>query len=311
MPITNREAIFVKTETTYGTDAVPTGADAVQVSEISPSPNEGARIYERNIVKSTLGKLQPLYGGSLFALEFTVELKSGAALGTAPEYGRLLEACGSLETIVASTSVAYSPLSSGIESVSIYYYMDGIVFKLVGCRGNFSLSGAVGEPLKIQFRMVGRLAEDPSDASTLSPTYDTNKPQLFSALNCFTVNAYNPAISEFSMDLGNTVATPPDANSDDGYGQVRVAGRDPRGSFNPEMTLIADQDWLDDWRTSTQRALSLVLGATTDKYTLSLPQVSYLEPGFDDRDGIRALPLGFKADETTAGDDEYTLTFAA
>ena len=63
-----------------------------------------------------------------------MELAGSGTAGTAPRYGALLQACGLSETIVASTSVTYAPVSSAFSSATIYFNNDGIRHILTGCR---------------------------------------------------------------------------------------------------------------------------------------------------------------------------------
>ena len=59
-----------------------------------------------------------------------------ALAGTAPPYGDALLACGLAETIVASTSVAYNPVSAAFSSATIECFIDTIKHQMLGARGN-------------------------------------------------------------------------------------------------------------------------------------------------------------------------------
>lgn len=312
--LTRNEAILAKIESSYGVDSVPTGVDAVALAGVvTANPNEGARFAERPLVRGgSIGKASPLYGGSLYSLQFTVELKgSGSAADVPPEFGPLLRACGCLETIVATTSVGYSPRSTGFESCTIHYYQDGIRTRLTGCRGTAVIRGTVGEVVQIEFNMIGRkTAGDPTDLATPSPTLDAATPATFLGSNFFSLDAYNPSFTEFTLDLQNTVGAPPNANAADGYGDVEITERDPRGTLDPLMTLVATQDWLDDLEQGATQSASLQLGtAGGNQYTLAVPRMRYIEQGFDEREGNRVITIGYKGDESTSLNDEFSLTF--
>jgi hypothetical protein len=96
-----------------------------------------------------------------------VELAGSGTAGTAPAYGSILKACGFSETIVASTSVTYAPVSSSFSSVTIYYNVDGVRHKLTGCRGTFTLNGTVGDIPYIEFH-DDRDLQCPTDHTALA-----------------------------------------------------------------------------------------------------------------------------------------------
>ena len=85
--LVKQEGILVKIETTPGTDAVPTAADDALLVENIGWSFAGARMLERGAVKSTLGKLQPIFAGTLMEITFDVELKGSGTAGVAPEVG--------------------------------------------------------------------------------------------------------------------------------------------------------------------------------------------------------------------------------
>jgi len=121
--LVNREVILAKIEGTYGVDSVPVeGTDAMLVENVSWS-NEGLRMNERPAVRANIGMLQQVFGGKLFTVTFDVEMKgAGGAIDVPPEFGPLLRACGIGETITPATDVTYTPVSTGHESVTIYYF---------------------------------------------------------------------------------------------------------------------------------------------------------------------------------------------
>lgn len=310
---TRNEFILAKVEPlgTYGVDSLPVGANAVQLASIvNPNPAEAAKFAERTILRGTLGKGRPIFGGSLFGLQFSVELKGSGTADVPPEISPLLQACGLAETIVATTSVAYAPASTNHLSTTIYYFQEGLRYRLVGCRGTFSLNATAGEVIRLDFTMVGRkTAGDPTDTAAPTAVFDAITPTTFQANNMLSLDAFNPNFTQFTMDLQNDVITPANANAADGFGEVEVNGRDPRGSLDPDMTLVATRDWIGDFESSAESALAFQLGTLGgQRIGLSLPAVANIDPAFNEADGKRKFQYGYKAEET-AGDDEFTLTF--
>lgn len=306
--ITTREVILFKEEVTYNTDPVPTpAANAILVENLNWS-NEAARMNERPAVKASFGKLQQVFGGTLRTITFDVEIKGSGVAGTPPEMADLLEACGFAETIVASTSVTYDPASASIKSGTAYYYQDGTLMKLTGARGNVSFSFPVGEIGKASFTMTGH-ASAVTDVALPAATYDSLVPTPF--INAaFDLGGYAAIIGNFSFDMANALSMSPDANASDGFGEIRITGRDVAGSFDPEHQLVAVQPFDADWRAGTNFTLTTgAIGGTAGNiYTVSHPVISYREIGPGDRDAVRTLDVSYGASESTT-DDEVSIAF--
>ncbi len=297
--LTKRELIALKIESTYNTDSSPDGTDAMLVENVALS-YEGARMVERNPIKPTLGKEQSIHAGNLVQITFDAEIKGSGTAGTAPEIGAALRACGFGETIVADTSVTYEPVSTAIESCTIYYYQDGKLNVITGARGTVEINLTVGDKGMASFTFTGHDGGD-SDAALITATYDSTVPPP--VINgSFSVGAYAAVISALTFNLGNEVVTPPDFNAPDGYSEVFIADRDMTGSFDPEDTLVATQDWVGDWKAGNTKAITTgVIGsAAGNRYQLDLTEAYYRELSQADRDNIRTRDLGLGC----VGDDD-------
>ncbi len=302
-----RSGILLKIESTYGSDAVPlVGTDGMLVENLKWN-NQGLKMVSRPAVRSTLGQLRQLYGGRLINLTFDVELKGSGAAGTAPEIGPALRACGLGETIVASTSVAYSPVSTGIESATAYVFEDGKRHVVTGCRGNVKFTFGAGNKGMASFTLTGHVA-DPTDVAFPSITVDSNAPGIF-VQAAFEIDGFSGKISELMFDCGNKISTPEDCNSADAYGDVLIVDRDVNGSINPLDELIANENWIGNFSSNAVMALSTgTVGTAGNQYAITMPAVSYRDVSPDEREGVASLTLPFGAAENT-GDDEFTLTF--
>jgi len=304
--LVKREAILLKVESTQGTDAVPVAStDALLVEDVSWS-FAGARMVERNPVKSALGRMQSVYAGTMMECSFKAELKGSGAAGTAPEIGQALRACGLGETIAASTSVAYEPVSTGHESATLYYYEDGSLYKLLGAYGNVNFNLGVGEIGYAEFTFTGHL-EEYTDVSLPSGTYDSTVPPAIINAS-FSALSYAAAISSLSLDLGNEVVTPSSMSGADGYGDVLISDRDPAGSFDPQSELVATKDFVTEWQSGTAGPITTgsIGGTAGNIYNLTVPTAYYRELAPGDRDNARTLDIGFGA----SGDDSaFDLTF--
>ena len=176
MALTRKRLIRVKKESTYGTDATPVGTDALLVRNLEITPVE-ADVVSRDLIRNYLGNSPQLLANTRVSITFQVELAASGTAGTAPRYGSILQACGMSETIVATTSVTYAPVSSAFSSASIYFDNDGIRHILTGCRGSFTLTGEVGQIPTIDFTMVG-VYNAPTDTALPSTTFSAQASPL-------------------------------------------------------------------------------------------------------------------------------------
>jgi hypothetical protein len=312
--LTKRDVILAKIESVYNTDPTPVAAtDAVFVENPAWS-HAGARMIERKGTRPSLGQLKQLFGGTLLQVTFDMELKgAGSAYSSSvrPECDVLLRACGfaaTVDTTGGSESVTYVPASSSHESCTIYYYQDGMLFKLTGCRGTVSFNFETGNKGMASFTITGHTAT-PTDSALPTPTYDSTTPPPFVNAG-FSIDAFSAVINALAFDMGNKVATPADANATDGYGEIQIVDRDVNGSFDPEAELVATEDFIGNWRSGAAMVLDTgSIGSTQyNKYDLNMPAVSYRDVGPGDRDGVRTYELKYGAHESS-GDDEITIVF--
>lgn len=304
----NREVLLAKAEVTYNTDPTPVaGSNAILVENLGWS-FVGARMAERPAIRASLGKLKPIYAGSLMQFSFDAEIKGSGAAGTAPELGVLLQGCAMSETIVASTSVTYKPASTSHKSVTLYFYQDGLLYKLTGARGRVKAMLRVGEVGKLSFEFVGHFS-GPTDVALATPTYNATVP--VPALSAaFSIASYSAIITGLEFDLGNNVVTPGDIAKADGYGEIQITDRKLTGSFDAESVLVATHDFIGKWKGGDAMALaSGTIGATAgNRYAVSMPAVTYTEVGPGDKDSIRTFDLSFMGAESTT-DDEVSIAF--
>jgi hypothetical protein len=297
--------ILAKLEVTYNTDPVPVGTDAVLVENPSWS-FDSTRRFERNPAKASLAPMKGIYGGSLKTITFETEIKGSGSAGVAPEISALLQACGCAETIVGGTSVTYKPSStvSTHKSVTIYYYEDGLRRIITGARGTFQFNGEVGMGGKISWTFTGHYS-DPTDVALVTPTYDSTVPVVMLGLSSFLVDSYAAKLTKIAFDIGNTLAKPGDITQADGFGEVRISGRNVTGSLDPEQTLVATYNWVNKWKTNVSGALDTgVIGTVAgNRWRVTMPALNYLSLGPADKEGISTFDLQFEARESTSDDD--------
>jgi len=306
--LTRKRLIMVAEESVYGTDATPGGTDAVLVRNLELTPIE-ADTVSRDLIRPYLGNSESLLANTRVSLSFEVEFAGSGAAGTAPKYGTLLKSCGFSETVVASTSVTYAPVSASFDSCTIYVNIDGVLHKMTGCRGTWSLSAEVNTIPFITFTMTG-IYNAPSDTSAPSTTYsDQATPVIFKAGNTtgFSIFSYSGCLSSFSFDVANEVNYRELVGCDK---SVNITNRAPAGEAVIEAPTIAAKDFFTIANSDTTGALTFQHGQTAGNIiTFTASQTDIGNPSYSDLDGIQMLTLPLVFVPGSSGNDEVSLAF--
>ena len=308
MALTRKRLIRVKKESTYGTDATPVGTDALLVRNLEITPVE-ADVVSRDLIRPYLGNSPQLLANTRVSITFQVELAASGTAGTAPRYGSILQACGMSETIVASTSVTYAPVSSAFSSASIYFDNDGIRHILTGCRGSFTLTGEVGQLPTIDFTMVG-VYNAPTDTAAPSTTYSAQaSPLIFKQGNtsAFSFFSYAGCLQSVSFDMANETVYRELVGCTK---EVLITNRAPSGTVMIEAPALATKDFFALSQTETTGALTFLHGTTAgNRVTFTASQCDVGNPSYADQDGVQMLNIPYVAVPSTTGNDELALAF--
>ena len=311
MPLlSRRQLLLAEAETTYGTDPTPSvSTNAILVRNIEVTPLE-ADTVNRELIRPYLGQSEQLLAQTRILVNFEVEMAGSGTAGTAPAYGPLLEACAMTETVVASTSVTYAPNSDAAPgSVTIYFNNDGVLHKATGCRGTFTLNGAVGEIPTIAFEFTG-IYNAPSDVSLSTPTYSNQAdPVVFKNGNTtgFQVFSYAGALQSFSLEMANEIAY---IERVGGTKQAIITNRAPAGEVMIEAVAMGTHNFFNDATGSSTGNLTFQHGQTAGNIvTFTASQIDLGNPSYSDEDGIQMLTLPYIATPTDSGNDELSLVY--
>jgi hypothetical protein len=308
MALTRKRLILVKKESTYGTDSTPAGTDALLVRNLEITPIE-ADVVSRDLIRPYLGNSPQLLANSRVSITFQVELAGSGTAGTAPRYGAVLQACGMSETIVATTSVTYAPVSASFSSATIYFNNDGIRHILTGCRGTFTLNAEVGQIPTIDFTMIG-VYNAPTDTALPSTTYSAQaSPLIFKQGNtsAFQFFSYAGCLQSVSFDMANETVYRELVGCTK---EVLITNRAPSGTVMLEAPALATKDYFNIAQTETTGNLTFLHGTTAgNRVTLTAGQCDISNPSYSDQDGIQMLNIPYVATPTTSGNDEVSLAF--
>lgn len=306
-----KRTVLVQTESTYGTDPTPTGSDAVQVRNLEITPVE-SEVLTRDLIRPYLGNSPQLIANTRVVVTFEVEYSGSGTAGTAPRYGRLLKACGFSETIVASTSVTYAPVSSSFSSVTMYFSLDGVRHIVTGARGTFTVNLNANQIPVLNFTITGQY-NAPTDTADPTVTFGAQAtPQIFNDTNttAFTLFASSAIpLQSCTLDVGNEVVYRELVNSSK---EVSIVNRAGSGTLVTEMVSLATKDFFANAVAGTTGAFSIVHGTNAGNIiTLATAAgaMSLGGPTYSEDAGVVMLNLPYTLVPTSSGNDEFTLVY--
>lgn len=300
--------LLAKTESVPGTDAVPTPAlNSILVRAMTPQVIN-AEFVERNNIRGFKGNFGSLSVGVHRAFQFEVELAGSGAAGTAPKWGPPLMACGFSETILAATSATYQPVTTGETTVTLYGYLDDLLFKMTGAKGTVSFDlNPKGIPvMKFGFMGVYSAATAPG-FPTGSVFTGFQKPLTVGHVNTPTFSFFGfPAVaSALSFDMANDLVF----RDLIGASGPASPNRKPKGSATIELPSNAVANFGEIARLGTEGAIQLVHGVTPGNIvTFDAPRAQISSaPTISNENDIAMLGLQFSLNPN-AGNDELVIT---
>jgi hypothetical protein len=311
--LTKRRILAGKIEASEGVAETLTNSET-GITIIDPKWTPDIKMLPRLAVLPTLSKVQQIPGMQLAHISFKTELVGRVAAFAAnnlPLIDPYLRACGFAATLVVtpgSETVTYAPASSSVPSITLGLYTDGVIKKIHGARGTVKFSGNNGEVMMAEFDFIGAY-NAPIDGAMLTGTFLAVTPPIMNNA-LMTIGGYTPVFKSFSIDMGNKLAPREDANAVTGYKSFMIADRDPSGSFDPEMTLVASKDWYGLWKGGTSGALNIgAVGATQyNKIQIAAPKAVFTKVGEGEREGLELANCDFQL-AMSSGDDEISIKF--
>lgn len=305
--LTRRRTILAKIETTYGTDPTPTGAaNAILVRNMNITP-QNSEIVSRDLIRPYLGNSEQLQASTHVTLDFEVEMAGSGTAGTAPAYGPLLRACGLSETTSSGVSVTYAPVSTGFESVTIYFNVDGTLHKITGARGNVELTINARQIPVYKFTFTG-LYNAPTAASLPSVTYTAfQTPIVANNTNTtgFSFYSYSGVLESLSVNVGNEI----NYRTLIGSESVIQTNRATSGTVQIEAPALGTKDFFAAAiAEGTLGGLDVTHGTTSgNKVQVVSTRIDIANPSYQDNNGINMLQIPFVAVPSTSGNDEFSI----
>lgn len=204
----------------------------------------------------------------------------------------------------------YTPVSDDFKSVTIYAYFDGLLHKLTGSRGTFTVEGNGGELAKFNFTFTGNF-EPVADAETpATPNLETTVPPQVELADLQIDGGVTALCAgSFGIDMANNVVIRECINKLNAYDGVEITARAPAGSMDPEAVLESAHDFWNRLSTGTAVKFNARVGSVKGNIVrFEAPNAQYSELTYGNRNEIRVYEVGLRF-ARTSGNDELKIQF--
>lgn len=293
------------TETATGT-AVPSSPEAL-ASGSSPT--------QCTLGASAAGTLS-LYNGMPINFTSTVTGLSAIASYSAAKLAVLTDTLsGNLTTSTnyqIPLNVVYRFASSSLASGTLWFYVDGLLFKMTGARGTVTGPTFVaGEGIKYSFSFQGIWVQA-TDTSVASPTFnDLTKLVWRGTSSGNSRSRWNRLLAQcktLSFDAGNTVMLPDNPEATEGYDAAQITMRAARFTMDPYKTLLATRNMFDDMRQNTARILHArsYTGSAGGGFMVTAANAQVDQNTLGDRDGLATEQVSGRC---TGNNDAFSICY--
>ena len=184
-----------------------------------------------------------------------------------------------------------------------------MLHKLTGCRGDVSMSCAVGQIPTLKFSMTG-VYNSPTDTAQPAVTYSAQAtPLVFRQGNssAFSFFSYSGVLQSVEFNMANSIVY---RELVGGTKEALITDRKPAGTVMIEAVSIATKDFFSAALGNATGNLTFLHGTTAgNKVTFTASQVDVLNPTYQDQDSVMMLSVPYVATPTTAGNDEFSLAY--
>jgi hypothetical protein len=315
--ISKRRHIGIAIETTKGTaETLVAGDYAIMAYDIQAVTQFGR--FDRDTQKAYLTKLPGIVGTTACQISFTCEVRHSANATTLDVWERALQGCG----FALSTSTL-KPTSNGDEQKTLTIEValgafgtgsnEAVIFKAKGCAGTVTFEGRVGQPLLARFTFTG--VYDGVASGTLQvPTQETGIPGVFQGVSA-TWGGSARILSTVNLDVGNSVVLRESVNASSGLLHAVIVDRRPTGSIDPDLELVATEDFYGQQLNNTSKAFAFAVttGGSSRVQTFTLADCRVTNVNDANRNGIQVAGLDFEivdTSDTTTPDEDIKIVLS-
>ena len=307
IPVNAKGADAVATAPEYGPLLQGCGWAETITSTAIPVAAEAAAAGSANTLTLGAGAAgtAQLYRG--MPLLLTVNPAAGTTFITDYTAGKVATLTDAFSPVLDNTTeyqipvnVLYSPASVSIPSLTIYLYQDGVLWKLVGCRGTFTFEAPTARPARFNFTFSGTVLSK-EDAAVPGGVFDDVRPPVFKAASML-VDRATSSVGTFRVDNGNRLTFPGNPNAPEGFDPVEITERRMTGSVDPSATLVATRDIFGSMQVGDQKIIHGRWGTVAaNRIGVTIPTALFLSDDPGDREGILTEEVNFQAPGIDAG----------
>jgi len=314
---TRNTVVIAEIEAVYGTDIVPTGADAILLS--NPTFKLSTNNVKRDLVRPYFGNSEELVGTKWLETGFDVELVGSGTAGDAPAWGKLIRACAFAETLEAGVRADYLPVTDLQESLSAYIYKSGVLHKSLGTRGKVSIGMKQGEIPKLKFQMMGLYGDVSAAAPSgvdfsafITPTVVTNANSTKLKLGATLNDTGAPVLtggtpySSLGLELDLGLEVPMTALV--GGETIDVTNRALTGKITLDLAAADEVTYEASVLANTVQSVAFLHGTVAGKKVLMFaPSMQFTNPTYDDLNGRLLVTYDLIGVPSTDGNDELRI----
>lgn len=284
------QMILAKIETTYNVDPVPTAAAnwiAVQGIQVNPVEMD---TDDQMTVSNTFGQDEKIVAAVWSTISFDAPLRGGFTAGGTPNFDVVLRACGMAKVTAAGVSVTYTPIDTGDESATMYYYLDQVLQRITGIRGSWELKYNAKKMPLLSFKGIG-LRTPMIDASIPVPILPSMpRPVAVNKSNTtVTFGSLNAYLSMLSVNENNDIQY----RNLTGREDVIMTDRNSTGSVSIELPTVVVKNFLGAGGVMSDAltdVLTVVHGTVPGNIcTLAIPKAQLFKPKLSDEQGQAML----------------------
>lgn len=305
--------VLAKIETTAGTDSVPVGAtDAILISNATFETSYNN--VDRNLIRGYFGGSEQLAGSRCVKINFECEISGSGTAATAPAWGKLLQGCAFAE-VTGATFTTYTPITDTLKTLTIKYYLDGMLHTALGCMGTVELSMGEGERPLYKFTFTG-IEGGNSATSNPTPTLTAWKaPTVITDPNTgdiklgssYATGAITGGTAYASRGLSINVANDVKFMAMLGSQYISITNRAPTGQIQIELNVADEVAMLTAINANTTTTFSFEHGTSAGyKVAVYCPVVQRINPKNVDYQGVAQLGMDLRL-LPSAGNDEMII----
>ena len=307
--LAKKALLLAKVEAEYGVDPTPVKTtDVVLAYDIALMPER--EVEPRPEEVASFGKLGTVVGKQTMGFSFKVTSPGGAVgVGEKAVESALLQMCSMKETVgTAGSGALYACETAVGKSATLWLYIDGIVYKINGCKSDLTMRAVAGKAFELEFSGKGLYVAGVAEAFPITPTIPSGAPMICKGLTMEIVSAV-ARVETVELTLGNVITVSSDVAVATGVKEINITGRAPKFTANPEVTPTQITTFESAIDTPTNVACKLNLVAGTNGLQISIPKGFIDSAGLGEREGKEIMNLSVIPCQNTAIDDEILFTY--